>query len=292
MNYEFLESFRVFARTLNFTRSAEERSLTQPALHKQIRNLSEMLDVTLYRKVGRELQLTDAGVRLAGFANDMGDRTDDFLRELKGEEDSSRATLAAGKGSLLYLLGKPLRDYGQKVGANVDIRVSNREETVSLVKSGEAHLGVTVLSDPDCGVRAKLLHEMTPRLIVSKDHPLASRKTIRLRNLDGLPLICPPQPSIMRETIAGFMQAEGAQFNPVMEVQGWEMMMHFASLGYGAAVVNGCCRPPEGSVAIRLPDLPKTRYYLLCDEARFLSTNTTLLRDLIVRHARSVAFFD
>ena len=74
MNIEALESFRVFARTLNFTRAAEQRYLTQPALHKQIKLLGESLGVELYVRRGRELKLTEAGVAVAKFSREVLDR--------------------------------------------------------------------------------------------------------------------------------------------------------------------------------------------------------------------------
>ncbi len=53
MNYDWLFSFVAFADRLNFTRAAEELHITQPALHAQIRKLSEDVGTTLYRREGR-----------------------------------------------------------------------------------------------------------------------------------------------------------------------------------------------------------------------------------------------
>ena len=46
-------------------------------------------------------------------------------------------------------------------------------------------------------------------------------------------------------------------------VGGWELMLHFASLGIGLAIVNGCCGLPPELVARPLEELPRVRYQVL-----------------------------
>ncbi len=48
-----------------------------------------------------------------------------------------------------------------------------------------------------------------------------------------------------------------------VEAGGWELMLHFASLGMGLAIVNGCCRLPPGLIARPLEELPRVRYQVL-----------------------------
>jgi LysR family transcriptional regulator, low CO2-responsive transcriptional regulator len=44
------------------------------------------------------------------------------------------------------------------------------------------------------------------------------------------------------------------------EADGWGLLVHFASLGLGATVVNGCVRVPAGPAAVPVEDLPAVRY--------------------------------
>lgn len=292
MNFEFLESFRIFAKTLNFTHAAAERHVSQPALHKQIQSLAESLEVQLYERRGRNLNLTAAGVKLARFAHEMRDRVQQLQAQLVDSDSGATVTLAAGRGSAMYLLSEALQDFGQQFPNSARVITANQTETLAAIRNGEAHLGVTVLTEPPRDLNSTLLHELTPRLIVSEDHPLVAKKFVRLKALDGLPLICPPAPSPMRATIASWFELEGLRFNPVMDAEGWDLLMHFASLGFGAAIVNGCCRPPERAVAVRLPDLPKTRYYLVSHRDEFQFPQLQALRSAILKNARNVRLFD
>jgi LysR family glycine cleavage system transcriptional activator len=81
-----LVAFEAAARHANFTRAAEELSLTQGAISKQIRQLEQTLGVTLFERVNRRVVLTDAGGLYLGDVREM-------LTKL---ETSTHAVLASG----------------------------------------------------------------------------------------------------------------------------------------------------------------------------------------------------
>jgi LysR family glycine cleavage system transcriptional activator len=62
----FFRPFDAAARHLSFTNAAEELHVTQSAVSQQIRQLEEFLDVRLFRRLTRRLELTREGMELAG----------------------------------------------------------------------------------------------------------------------------------------------------------------------------------------------------------------------------------
>ena len=56
-----VKTFLTVCRTLNYTRAAEELSLTQPAVTQQIANLERSYGVKLFSYRHRKLSLTAAG---------------------------------------------------------------------------------------------------------------------------------------------------------------------------------------------------------------------------------------
>ena len=135
------------------------------------------------------------GVTLARFARESNERTESLRAELMGEEPQSKIGLAAGRGCYLYLLSETLREFSATFPNRVRLMTRNRDDTLSAVRCGEAHLGVTVLTEKPPHLDAKLLLKLTPRLIVSTNHPLAGRSRVSLKVLEGLPLVCPEPPS-------------------------------------------------------------------------------------------------
>ena len=59
-----LRTFETAARHLNFTRAAEELSLTQATVSQQVKSLEVSLDTALFIRRGRKLELTVDGESL------------------------------------------------------------------------------------------------------------------------------------------------------------------------------------------------------------------------------------
>ncbi|MEM7704198.1 MAG: LysR family transcriptional regulator [Pseudomonadota bacterium] len=291
MNFDALESFRIFAETLNFTRAAEQRHLTQPALHKQVQNLTQDFGVDLYGKKGRSLFLTPAGHEVARFARQTRERLIDLQGTVEGKDSHLPITLAAGRGSYLYLLGQGIRAFQNRNPGALRIQVNDSSGTVEAVTRGVAHMGVTVLLEEPKGLDVTPLLDVAPHLVVAKHHPLSSRKSVVVADLDDLPMILPPQPSPLRDMVRNSIKEQNLRFNPVMEAPGWELAMHFASLGLGATIVNGCCIPPRQTKAIPLRGFPSTTYYLIERPSGQFLKAAKELRSCILKHAGSVTLF-
>jgi len=60
-----LVAFEAAARHLSFTRAGEELALTQSAVSRQVQALEALLEVELFRRAGRRIQLTDVGAMYA-----------------------------------------------------------------------------------------------------------------------------------------------------------------------------------------------------------------------------------
>ena len=56
-----IQIFEAVARTLSYTRAAEELHLTQPAVFTQIKQLEDSIGLPLLERIGKRLYLTDAG---------------------------------------------------------------------------------------------------------------------------------------------------------------------------------------------------------------------------------------
>ncbi|EKT4460480.1 LysR family transcriptional regulator [Pseudomonas putida] len=77
-----LQVFACAARHLSFTRCADELHVTPGAISQQIRHLEERLGFALFHRVGRGLELTAEGQRLASVANEVHSRINEELRIL------------------------------------------------------------------------------------------------------------------------------------------------------------------------------------------------------------------
>jgi LysR family transcriptional regulator, low CO2-responsive transcriptional regulator len=262
-NLDALQSFAVFADTLNFSESARLLHISQPALHAKVRKLSEQLDAKLYLRVGSALQLTSAGEQVARHARELLLLNQRFVKGLAQGQEQVVVSLAAGEGAYLYLLGKALSQFsGPGASPHLQLLTRNRDASVQAVRAGQAQLGIAPLGAVPADLHAVRLTVVGQVLVLPRAHALASRRSVRLRDLQGASLIVPPAGRPHRELLGRLLQAESVSWQPSLEADGWELMLRFAQLGFGLTVVNACCRIPKGLVAVPLQGYPPLEYHL------------------------------
>lgn len=91
-----LQAFTQTAWTLNITQAAKDLGLTQSALSQRLALLESDLEVTLFIREPRGLQLTEAGQRLLRFATLNQKVEEELLFELKGHSQELAGTFRIG----------------------------------------------------------------------------------------------------------------------------------------------------------------------------------------------------
>ena len=265
-NIDWLQSFVAFAEHASFTHAARALHISQPALHAQIAKLSADLGVPLYRRVGRRIELTPHGIEVARFARQTIERVAELRDLLRDGRSRQPVILAAGEGAYLYLLGPAIESFTREHETPLRLLTADRQKAIDALHSGRAHLAVAAL---DASPAAGLELELTPLvsvpqvLVVPGDHPLAGRAEVRITDLAGLRLVVPPPDREHRQALEAALATAAIPWQVAVEASGWELILHFARLGLGCAVVNGCCPVPDGFAAPVLSDLPPKRYYIM-----------------------------
>lgn len=257
---EWLRTFVVFAEHLNFTRAAAALGLSQPAVHGQVRKLASQLGVTLYQKEGRALALTEAGRAVVGFARDLLQRSARFTAELHGLQHGP-VVLAAGEGSLLYLIDEHIRDFARRPGRGVRLLVTDAVGTVAAVRDARAAIGVAPVERPPAAIEAVPIAQVGAQIILPVDHRLAARRTLEPRDLADARLIVPPPGRPLRTAIEALLA--DVPWTVAVEVRGWPLTLHCVAMGLGLAVVNDCCPPPPGTVGRAFPALPGRAWHAI-----------------------------
>jgi LysR family glycine cleavage system transcriptional activator len=132
---EALVAFESAARHLSFTRAAEEISLTQSAISRQIQALEGRLGVALFRRLHRALSLTDDGRTLQLAVVDALVRLDRATREIKRAERVRTVILTTTAGFAgLWLI--PRLSSFVEAHPGVDVRISTGNTLVNLERDG------------------------------------------------------------------------------------------------------------------------------------------------------------
>jgi DNA-binding transcriptional LysR family regulator len=257
-----LLAFAEFAEDGNFSRAAVRLHISQPALHTKIAKLSRSLERPLYVRQGRSIEITKAGRKVQRFARELASSTVAFQNELLERDTAQAVILAAGEGSYLYLLGQGIRAYLADRKHSLQLLTADGTTAVEAVLSGRAHLGVASLETIPSGLAAEPFTRVEQVLAMPKQHTLAARRRIRLKDLDGTELIVPPPGRPHRLMLSQMLQSMQVNWKVAVEASGWEVMLHLVRLGMGLAVVNACCRIPSGVVTRSIPELPALQYFV------------------------------
>lgn len=275
LRLDWLRAFLAVIETGGFTAAAARLHVSQPALHTQVKQLAAWAG-PLYRFEGRRLRLTPRGEEVEVLARDLLSAIERFAARQAGEL-AVTPVLSAGRALQLYLLGQALRGWKSPLS----LRTEDRAATVDAVRSGRAHLGLTSLLEPDPQLLSLRVLEVGQVAVVPDGDPLARRRRLKVRELAGRPLILPPAPRSHRATLAA---ALGGELRVVVEVDGWELMTHYAALGLGLTVVNAYIPAPPGTVALPIVDLPPLRVHLVKRRGAPVIPEVTALEEHLARH--------
>ena len=280
---EWLRAFVAFAETMNFTRAAERLHISQPALHVQIRKLGESLGAPLYVRRGRVLELTVQGRKLLAFGREQQERTQHFLEELRPGSGEPVVVLAAGEGTFLNLLSDALKAFQRTKQGKLRVLTRDRDQAIAAVQLGEAHLAVTVVDDVPPDVVARRVATVGAAVVMPRGHRLAGKRSLSITDLRDESLIVPSAGRPLRAALAQAWASAGLAWSPAVEANGWELMMRFAQLGMGVAVVNDFCTPPRDTVLRKLRGLPAVNYQLLRLRSRAPNHAALALEEAIAR---------
>ncbi len=280
-----LRTFASFAEDANLSRAARRMHLTQPAVHAQLRRLAEAVGAPLYRRQGRGLLVTDAGVEVAAFARSFAEQSAGLLARVRGLEAEQRLALAAGPGAILYVIDEGLRAFAKARRAPVEIVGADADAAVEAVRTGAAHVGVGVLDASPSALAVHRLTDVEQVLVMPRAHRLAKKRRVSADDFAAERLVLPKEGRPQRLAIEAVLRAR--RVSPVVGAiaRGWELSIKLVELGAGLAIVNGCCTLPRGLVARPIRELPTVRYVTFTrPEPR---ADAAELVRMLVRHAEA-----
>jgi LysR family cyn operon transcriptional activator len=189
-----LRHIRYFVRAAelrHFTHAAESLYVSQPTLSTHIHQLEEELGLPLFDRLGRIVQLTEAGQVFLEHAVQA-------LRELERatEEIADLKGIISGALSICALPG-----YGHKVlpalissfhakypQINFEIKSGTSDFLEEQVLSGAVVLGLSFVPPTKPNIDYRVLFSNRRNFVVSEKHALANRKEISLEEIAEQPL--------------------------------------------------------------------------------------------------------
>jgi len=124
-----LRAFEASARTLSFTKAADELFVTQAAISHQIKMLEDVIGVQLFKRLNRALMLTEEGMIFLPFVRDALDTLAAGMDKLRRQETAGALTVSVMPSFASAWLVPRLTNFKQ-AHPDIDLRISANFELV------------------------------------------------------------------------------------------------------------------------------------------------------------------
>ncbi|MDO4942074.1 MAG: LysR family transcriptional regulator [Lachnospiraceae bacterium] len=291
MNLNHLYYFKTLARVEHYTRAAQELSITQPSLSHAISCLEDELGTYLFEKHGRRVVLTKYGKVFLEYVTQSLDtlevgikRTRDMTSESSGVIDLGYI-FTLGSHFVPRLVKDFLKESKEKEikftfnqGITENIIAGLKEEKYDIIFCSRMVNEKEVDFIPI--VQEKI------KLVVPKDHPLADRKEISLKETLEYDQIYFRQGSGFRNFMDQNFQELGSRPRISYEVEEDSAMAGLAKEGFGIAIMPDIPILKMMDVkVIDISDPPMKRYiYLAKMKNKYLSPVAQSFIKYVISH--------
>ena len=240
MDSVLLRAFLETADAGSMSRAALQLGISQPSLTLQVQRLEHHLGTQLFRRHGRGVAMTDAGVALYPRARKILDEmraTEDAVRR-EGTERVSRLTVGAIPTIAPYVLPDALRRLRERAAdARVDFREDYSAVLAKMVAEGTLDVAIAALPYAFEHVDTELLGD--DRLVVAlpSHHAAARAGRITLAQLRDAPAVTLDRAHCLGDQVAGFCSSHDVNAPVVCHSLQLTTVLELVGAGVGVSIV-------------------------------------------------------
>jgi DNA-binding transcriptional LysR family regulator len=227
----------------SFSAAAESLSFTQSAVSQQIAALEREAGTTLVQRSARGVRLTEAGEAVVRHTDAIMARLAEAEAELEAIAGlrGGRLRMAAFESAGATLMPPAIAAFRHEHPAvELSLSLSEPEDCVPLLRSGELDLAIvfeSAVRRSDDGIHRTHLIEDPMFLVLPRDHPLASRRRVRLADLAGEAWIGGQADCECNRLISRACAAAGYEPRIAFETDDYTAMQGFVAAGVGVSLI-------------------------------------------------------
>lgn len=282
MEISMLEEFVQLVETCNFQETAARMNISQSARTKHIHKLEEELDITLFDRSQRSIQINSYSQRFYPHAKQIIQIYHDAVSSLHelNQKESSQFTVAYNPLVGQYGLVDTIADFSLKHPEH-NLATIESYDSIKLLENKKCDFAF--VSEEEANARAentnfsKLIYRSDHlAIVVPEDHPLAGSERVTFDQIkDERFILHSSHTDIDHDETSKFMAlCEQHQFTPnvVSESQFTSTMLRYVHSGRGIAVLNRMHIPKEFSRISIIDFSPTIRSHIYLMYRRKLSS--------------------
>ncbi|CAN5333720.1 LysR family transcriptional regulator [soil metagenome] len=233
-----LRAFLALVRLRHFTRAAAETGLSQPAFSALIRSLEASVGARLFDRDTRKVELTVEGRGFAEAAERLLRGFDDAIDGLQDQVQKRRGRVAMAVLPALaagWLPSVLAQFRAEHPGIELDVADVLSDECVARVKSGAADFALAAIRADTPDLMTELFCSDRFHLVCRREHRLAAKPRISLKDLAGEPFVHLARSSSVRHHMDAAVFP--ALMNGVMELEQLSTVAGMVRAGLGISAV-------------------------------------------------------
>jgi DNA-binding transcriptional LysR family regulator len=279
-----VEAFRAVMMAGGITAAAETMNVTQPAVSRLIRDLEDIVQMTLFERVGARLVPTAEAAQLYREVERLYLGLDQIAQAADDIRLHKNTVLRVGSVTSLvrpYLHKAIVEVVGDRLDLPLVIDVENSRYIWDMVDQNRYDLGLVFGSPRMADKNAVLLHSSNAVAAMTADHRLASRRAVTPADLIDERVLLPGRNSPLRLALDRAFSVEEHQPISTMETSMLNCC-YFAASGMGIGIVDHTSLRAADAQVVAIPFEPKIEvaYYAIRPVG---SSRIAVLDELITR---------
>lgn len=240
-NLEMYRIFNVVSQNKSFSKAAQELFMTQSAVSQSIMKLEKELEIQLFHRTSKGVELTNEGKLLFEHVHSaLGiiSAAEDKLVEFKTLK-TGQLRIGVGDTISRYFLLPYLEEF-HRVYPGIKLKILNgtTKEICDYIKSGKADVGICNLPISDEHLHVIPCKEIQDIFVCGEKYKKLSEEPISFDHLMELPLIFLENKSNSRDYIESFLSKKGYHVSPVFELGSHDLVLEFTKINLGISCVT------------------------------------------------------
>lgn len=224
----------------NFSRAAEAQNVTQSTLSAGIQDLESLLGTPLVERTKRMVRFTRLGEDVVKRAHEILKGTDDLVAVVRAAAGPLQGEVRLGAIPTIapFVLPQALPELRKKFpNLRLYLKEGQTEDTLDGLRKGDIDVGLIAFPYLTPGLSVEIMWEEKFYLVMPEDHPLASRKSISISDIDQSQLLLLEEGHCLSDHAMSVCELNDLKAGEQFKATSLETLVLMVSVGLGMTLV-------------------------------------------------------
>ena len=240
VTFQQLRTFIAVAKHLSFGKAADELCVTQPAVSMQIRELEQAINMPLFVRTGRKVNITMPGEYFLIYARRIMNNLRDAEAAIERMRNIQHGRMTVGLVSNCnYFIPRLLSSFRVEYpGTELQLIIGNRKMIIDAIERNEVDIAIMGKPPQDLAAKAEPFAPHPVALIASPTHPLVELGNILPGSLQNERFIIREEGSGTRSLMEKFFFENNLRPNNLIEIGNSDAIKQAVAANMGISLLS------------------------------------------------------